>query len=494
MKYLSRLLVTLLTLSFCFSCNEKINKGQEEEQKEEEKKEEEKKEEEDPSESEKTTDYSAACRYLRDDIMKTYYYWYDQVPRISYSSQTDIYDFFDALLVEKDRWSWMMDGQTYMSEESGTETYTYGADLAQPIEYYDDYSVCVSCVYPDSPFEKAGVKRGWIITHIDGEETMNLIRAGKFVNLFYYSTTSATHTFTFSTPEGTVETKSITAAASLVTRPCLMKKIFTDKDYPGLTEPVGYFNYLSFRAETDANGKPMLDDISETMDYFAANNVKKLILDLRYNGGGDSRASDTLVSYLAPASSDGKVYVQRRCNKLLSRYYNQDTKVHLAKNKPEFDRIYIITTDGSASASEMVLNGLKPLADIQHVGDTTYGKPNGMFVFLYPYDVEAYDYDDYSQLEWVFLPICFYNMNGNGEYIPDDGLVPDNYRPDDLYHDFGPEEDNIAACLHHVVNGSYPSLPAIDCLPAGKSAPKGVKAPLTRAERDPHWGTFTVKM
>lgn len=471
MKYLSRILTITLVITALCECN-RVS----------------------PEESSQREAKEKALKFLRDNVMKTYYYWNTDVPNLGYSYETDIYDYFDNLLVPQDRWSWMMDGPTYVADNEGTVTLTYGASIGQPIEYYDDYSVCVRYVYPGSPFDKAGVRRGWIITGIDGEETSSLIISDKFTDLFFYPSTNTSHRFTFTTPEGTVETRDITATPSLSTRPGLVKKIFTDKDYPGLTEPVGYFHYLAFKAEKDPSGKPMIDDIVEAMDYFAANDIKKLILDIRYNGGGDSRASDTLVSYLAPAASNNEIYVRRYCNGILGPYYNENTTVHIAADKPEFDRIYFITGKSSASASEMVLNGLKPLADIQHVGDTTYGKPNGMFVFLYPNDLKAYDYDDYSRLEWVFLPICFYNLNGKYEYIPDDGMIPDNYRPDDLFHDFDASEDNIAACLHHVAFGRYPRLPELKRQPKTRSAAKGVKIPLTEEERCSEWGTYTIKM
>ena len=69
----------------------------------------------------------------------------------------------------------------------------------------------------------------------------------------------------------------------------------------------------------------------------------------------------------------------------------------------------------------MSLNGLKPLSNLKHVGDTTYGKPNGMYVFYYPGDNAAYakyNAGNFSGLKYVFLPICFYNANGEGQNIP----------------------------------------------------------------------------
>ncbi len=436
----------------------------------------------------------ATLSYLKNDIMMDYYFWYDQVPDVSFNYQTDIYDFFDSMLVSNDRWSWMIDGPTYVADETGVVYGTFGASLSQ----MSDYNIAVRYVYPGSPFADAGVQRGWVIDSLDGKPVLTYwLGTKKSVEklneiLFSPSTTEA-HSFVFKDVEGGSLECEITAAESLITRPCLQKKIFTEADYPGLKEPVGYFHYLGFKADEDADGKSMLADIAEPMEYFASEGVKTLIVDLRYNGGGDSRASDTLVSYLAPAKADGQVYVKRTHNRKLSAY-DMEQKVHLAQNHPGFEHLYFITGSGSASASEMVLNGLKPLADVHHVGQVTYGKPNGMYVFFYPESLKAYDRGDYSSLEYVFLPICFYNTNGEGTYIPDTGIVPDEELDDDLLHDFGPEEANIAACLHHIVNGTYPEkTKAIRKAATGTAGQTPLRVSLEEERRDANWGKYTVR-
>lgn len=442
-----------------------------------------------------------ACSYLRNTIMSTYYYWYKSLPDIKYDNNTDIYEFFDDLLYEKDRWSWMIDGQTFIAEESGIIYGTYGASLGQlhsPSEFERilDYNVMVRYVYPGSPFDKAGIKRGWVLTSLDGRDVLDYWLSSEknkdeFNALIGTPSITVPHLFTFKDPDGNIVEKSITAAESLNTRPCLVKKVFTSEDYPGLTAPVGYYHYLAFKADDDVNGKSMMDDISEPMEYFKERGVKTLIVDLRYNGGGDSRASDLFVNLVAPRSADGKVYVTRQHNNRLTKL-DESNAVAIDKNSPEFKCLYFITGKGSASASEMTLNGLKPLANIQQVGGITYGKPNGMYVFMYP-NLAAYKKGDYSGLKYVFLPICFYNCNGDGVYIPDDGMVPDNIRPDDLYHDFGPTEDNIAACLHHIVHGTYPALPELPANAGRSLAGKSVKPLMNEPENDNNYGLFTVK-
>lgn len=505
MKRIFRTVVTVMTIMMvAVACNEKINPDTQQELTPEQKA------------------LEKAQKYLRDEIFENYYYWNEQMNKAACSYKTNLYKYFDKLLVKKDRWSWMMDGPSYVADESGVVYGSYGISLGQVIDPEDseetvDYNVYVRFVYPDSPFEEAGVRRGWTLSYLDDKSVLNYWLSteeylDQFNDIIGYPSTTEAHKFGFADEEGKLHSFTVTAAESLSIRPCLVKDIFTAEDYPGLTEPVGYFNYLSFKADEDVNGKTMLDDITEPMAYFKENGVKTLIVDLRYNGGGDSRASDLLVSYLAPASARDKVYVKRIHNKALSsenlssrvkspkaaiQDLEKNYKVNFSSkpDSPEFEHLYFITGKGSASASEMCLNGLKPLADVHHVGGITYGKPNGMYVFMYPYtskDIKAYDQGDYSSLEYVFLPICFYNMNGDGVEIPENGMVPDAILADDLHHDFCAEESNIAACLYHIVNGSYPAKATTKSITSGQKK-IGLRATITPEEINDNYGLYTVK-
>ena len=437
-----------------------------------------------------------AKRFLRQEYMNVYYYWYKDVIEANSKLNVrdyDIYSFFDKMLYSKDRWSWMCDSEYYLESETGVVSGTYGASITQPYEYHEDYDIKVRYVYPGSPFAEKGVTRGWTLTHINGKATMDLIRSDNFSSEYNKSP----QTFTFKDVAGAEHTFTATASQSLSTRSSLITRIFTADDFPGLTEPVGYFLYLSFKAN-------FLNDISEAMETFRAAGVKTVILDLRYNGGGDSRASQLMVDYLAPESQTGKVYVQRVHNDLLAELDERSvvrgdgvvdpmTGQTIKATSIGAERLYVITGEGTASASEMITNGLRPMMDVKMVGDTTYGKPNGMYVLMYPgtnEDYQRYNAGDYSMLKWVFLPICFYNNNGAGEAIPDRGFIPNNYRPDDLYHDFGVEEDNIKACLTNLVTGTWPALPEKHGYTTRSSSMKRIN--LTEESTNPAYGLYTV--
>ena len=440
---------------------------------------------------------AGAKKFLRDEYMNVYYYWYKDVIDANNKlvlKNYDIYDLFDKMLYPKDRWSWMCDKDYYVGSETGVVTGTYGASVGQPFEYHGDYDIRVRYVYPGSPFAEKGVTRGWVLTHIDGKSTMDLIRDGIFSAMYEKSPQN----FTFEDTEGKTHTFTATASESLSTRSSLITKVFTAEDFPGLTEPVGYFLYLSFKAN-------FLSDITEAMESFRAAGVKTVILDLRYNGGGDSRASQLMVDYLAPENQTGRVYVKRVHNDNLASMDEEEvvrssagvsdpvSGESLKVTSLGAERVYVINGPGTASASEMITNGLRPMMPVKMVGDTTYGKPNGMYVLMYPgrnTDYQKYNAGDFSGLKWVFLPICFYNKNGNDEFIPDNGFIPDNYRPDDLYHDFGPQEDNINACLTHIVTGEFPALPRNHGYQTRSSSSRRID--LTEEVLNPAYGLYTV--
>jgi len=385
----------------------------------------------------------AAIKKYTLDVMTDIYYWYKDVPQNinAYPIKT-ISAYFDTLLVPIDRWSWMMTGQEYLNSEAGILE-TYGISLSQPIDYYNDYSVRVRFVYPDSPMSDNDVKRGYELTLLNGTPVNTLISNGTFNSVYSQKSNS----FTFKKHDG--QSYTFTATARIVnTRSALKTSVYGPADYPSLPYNVGYFNYLSFKAG-------MLDDINDAMKIFKETGIKELILDLRYNGGGDGRATSLLANYLAPASANNKLLAQREHNDRYSSWDSDETTktiIERIAGSLDLDRLFILTTKGSASASEVILNGLDPLMNVVQVGSTSYGKPNGMYVLPYPDG-------DYETPQYVFLPICFFSINsiGYGHYV--DGIAPDHYRPDDLYHDFGLEDDWIKAIMQYITIGSFPALP-----------------------------------
>lgn len=440
-------------------------------------------------------DYDAKV-YLRTEYMDVYYYWNSEVKSrnreyVPYETK-DIYEWFDKLLyAPKDRWSWMEDREGYLETSTGTISGTWGISLVQPAEHYKDYGIYVAYVLPGSPMEKHGVTRGAQLRAVGGVEIGDSIDSQEKLDGFNNHYYDNPNTFTFRLLNGIDTTFTVALAPSLKTDYILKTEVFTEKDFPGLKEPVGYIHYLQF-----VSG--FIPELDAAMRKFKTAGVKKLIVDLRYNGGGDSAASDTLVSFLAPAGTAGLPYVTRTHNSNLSRLNKTQT---ISKNAANLglDEVYFILMNGSASASEMVFNGLRPYygKKIHHVGLQSYGKPNGMYVLMYPgddKDYERYNNNNFNTLKYVFYPICYYNKNADGEEIPSDatagsGFTPECECPDDVYHDFGPKESNIYLCLSHIANGSFPSVQVVR---SNTKAAGGLENPLLLPEyrTNPQYGVY----
>ncbi len=377
-------------------------------------------------------------------LMNDVYYWYKDIPKgIKASGVNSIYDYFDTLLVPQDRWSWMMSGSDYLSSEAGVYQ-TYGASFSQAVDYYNDYGVRVRYIFDNSPLSEKGVKRGYELTHLNGTPVMDLIKAETFNSTLSH----VTNTFTFKDLDGNSTTFTATAR-EVSTRSVLKSMVITHNDFPNLPYPVGYFNYYAFKAT-------MLSDIDDAMAIFKSAGIQELVLDLRYNGGGDGKATSLLANYLAPASAEGKIIARREHNDKLAQYDNDESTMTIVKrvaNSLDLRRIIILTSKGTASASEIIINGLDPLMNVVQIGRTTYGKPNGMYVWFYPEN-------DQTSPDYVFLPIAFFSVNSQGYGHYENGIAPDNERPDDLYHDFGVKEDWLNAALTYITTGKFPALPA----------------------------------
>jgi len=385
-----------------------------------------------------TTDPLKVEKAYVKSIMNDYYFWYSEVPQnLVAASYDDVESYFYDFLVDEDHWSWMMTGKEYLEMQTGVYE-TYGFNLKQAIEIYDDYGVRVSYVYPGSPMAEQGVTRGFELTHLNGTAVETIDN-----KTFNEVLSNSANSFTFLNLEGQSVTFT-TSAREIQTVSVLKNEVITPAMYPGLPHNVGYMVYMSFT-------ESMQDELDAAFSALAG--VGDLVLDLRYNGGGDMAVLEYMAGYLAPASANNRVLYKTVHN---DRYRSWNASHSISRNAQALNlsRLFVLTSDGTASASEVIINGMNPLfpGGVFCIGDTTYGKPNGMYVLPYPKN-------NYKNPDYVYLPICFFNENENGEGNYTNGLIPDSNRGDDLFHNFGVEEDNLKAALYYIAHGSFPAVP-----------------------------------
>lgn len=301
----------------------------------------------------------------------------------------------------------------------------------------------VEHVYPGSPAANAGLKRGDTISKVDNatipEPTSNLQQFYTLRNKLESGTGSITiegDTYDKQTQKDIVYRKSLTAADYLPSPVAHYTVLEFDEAVAKVINPdgkkIGYLSYLGFESEYDA-------ELIEAMEYLAAKGITDLILDLRVNGGGSVNTSTMLGSMLLSEEYVGKTYATLKRNpknKLFpAEYLNEDcliTKNGLGdelafKDLPNLDlpELWVIASNSTASASEMVIKGLEGLdVPVHIVGKTTNGKNCGM-------DVMEKTFGSYI---YTYAPITFMNFNAKGDNDYADGIKP-QVNLDDYYNE-----------------------------------------------------------
>jgi C-terminal processing protease CtpA/Prc len=302
-----------------------------------------------------------------------------------------------------------------------------------------DNLVRIVSLYENSDLWPRGVRRGWILRKVNGTDLapifINAVATGDwsaYDNLMGPATVGLTNTFLFKKPDGTEVTYSSTKASFAVN---------SVTAYDVLDLPSGKTGYLCFKSFID----PSKDELNEAFAFFKTNNVTDLIIDLRYNLGGDMAVAQQLASLVMEKADTTKICYKLNYNKTVSAEWNETVKFSKTDNPLGLDRAVFITTRSTASASEVVINSLKPYISVSLVGDTTYGKPVGMNVWAFPFPTTRVPEPDYK---YIFLPITFEFVNASDEGGFYDGMIPDVLANDDITRDFGdPEELSVKAAI-----------------------------------------------
>ncbi len=360
------------------------------------------------------------------DIMNYWYYWYDEVPDIDKNDYNNPYTLLEAMRYDElDKWSFVADYEEFIADMAG-EFYGYGISIGLD----EEDNARIAMIYSGSPLYAKGVRRGWIVKAINGYNISAIIKSGDSYtyNLAFSTSTSE---FVFEKPDGTTWETSSTKSSFTVN---------TVLEYDTLNLKSGKTGHLvleSFKASTSG-------ELEEAFSFFRDNNITDLIIDLRYNSGGYLTVAQEMSGYIAGNNLNSEIFALLRYNDKRSRnnypYYFEETDIAL-----DVTNIVFITTRATASASEAVINGLKPFFNIVSVGDTTYGKPMGMDGWV-------------CSEKYIFYPVTFKIVNADqqGEYFG--GLAPEIIGDDDLRYDFDDRrEECLGEAIDYLENGTITS-------------------------------------
>ncbi|RUO21236.1 hypothetical protein CWE08_06545 [Aliidiomarina iranensis] len=386
------------------------------------------------------------------DFMDDRYLWNDEInTNVNPDSYGSVFELLDDLVVPRDRFSFIITEEEYQARYIDAEFFGFGFGIR---DRTDLGVIEVRYVYDNSAAAQAGIRRGDVITEIEGipmETWYQRIENGEAstVDLFGDNSDGVEREITYRKPDGqlfterleksTVETNTVMATERLQ---------IDDKE-------VGYFVFDTFinRAEVDLNNA-----------YDALIGVDELIIDLRYNGGGLVRVANQLASQAAWNNVENEVFLTYQYN---DNYEDQVTFFDLGPGieRLNLDRVYVLTTNASCSSSELVINSLSPFVEVVTIGAPTCGKPVGQ----QPRDI----------CDKVVFAITFQTVNaeGFGNYF--DGLPVTCAAEDVIVGDWGdPADPLLAEASYHIANGQCSAAASVSSLQVEETDARVLSAPV----------------
>lgn len=318
---------------------------------------------------------------------------------------------------------------------------------------YTSIGLLPALVAPGTPAAEAGVKRGDIVTKINGTS----ITASNYVTMANQLYSGGINVTTATIQGNTlVENTAVYVGHATFVDPAVYKSsILTTQS----GKEIGYLAYMGFDIQFDAQ---LIDIFSQ----FKTEGVTDLILDLRYNGGGHVLSSVLLGTLIAGNDKAGQTYCRTTYNASRTAKgevgdYQIGNAQTPERNYPKISEalssslglktIYVICSENTASASELIINGLRGLdLTVNLIGTTTNGKNVGM---------EAVT-RTFGQYEYLFAPITFYSENAKGFKDYSNGFTPDLEFDDSEYYfgDFGTTDDLYTyLAIQWINNGTKPS-------------------------------------
>jgi carboxyl-terminal processing protease len=409
--------------------------------------------------------------------LHNYYLWVDSVPNLASSRFSSDNDwtaylggyadheklFYDLLYNYEtvDKWSWIVDDYEALLNQFQGISLSMGY-VFRLVQYSNSNDVFgfVRYVVKGSPADLAGIKRGDVFIAVDGTQ----LTVDNYQTLLFTNTTY-TLSFAYIVDHSVIsngKTLSLTAAV-VYENPIYLDTVLSVNNIK-----IGYLVYNGFMSDYDIR-------LNEAFQSFKNQGIQKLILDLRYNPGGSVQSAIYLASMIYSTDTN-KIFIRTKFNTdfeaFLSQNYGNsyfattftdridktDQTPEMSINSLNLNQVYIITTGSTASASELVINGLKPYMDVTTIGTKTVGKYVGSMTIL--------DYNDSGEInpnhKWALQPIVLKIANSAGVTDFVNGLTPTDSVREDIGNllPFGDvNETLLKATLDYITGNSTKSSP-----------------------------------
>ena len=378
--------------------------------------------------------------------LNQYYYWQESVMSLADSKLDNLSDysfylsqnpnpenFFNSLQHPDDRFSWISDDYVEL------ENYLQGIDYSDGMEF-GLFLECngqnvfgfVRYVHKNSDADINGIKRGYFFNTING----SILNKDNYGDLLFDDNV-LTNTFGFAdlNYDENNQCASVTSNNTNITlnKSRLVKNpIHISKTIDINQKKIGYLMYNQFLGNVESENKDYHLELNSVFGSFKYEGINELVIDLRYNPGGRISTSINLASMIT-GQFNNQIFAKEKWNSKLMDYWDEKNPDNLINrfvdnmdgvsiNSLNLNKVYILTTSRTASASELLINGLDPYIDVIHIGDYTVGKNQG--------SITVYDWiNDQGEKnpnhKYAMQPIVLKIGNVAGYTDFPNGLVPD---------------------------------------------------------------------
>ncbi|NQX53159.1 PDZ domain-containing protein [Pedobacter panaciterrae] len=341
------------------------------------------------------------------DSMRVYYYWQNSLPSNPEITKAPL-DFFSSIKSTEDRFSKLVN-PTLPESYYPSLVHNFGFDLAIYRDSSGETKTVVTLVVPGTIAEHDGLKRGSIILSIN-QTTPSAINAPNLI-----AASIKQRKIVLKLQQGE---ELILGAAIVAENPVYKYKIISSAG-----KSIAYLFLNSFEGRSKY-------DLQNAFAYFKQNNATELILDLRYNPGGDIAMSAVMAAAIAQVQASD-VFIEYRGNKNaplrrenfastianISAGYNFSFE-EIASMRLQIKQVFILTGNHTASAAEFLIKGLRPWLSVIQVGQKTLGKDMASFQI-------KENENTHTLANWSIEPMVFKLFNSNSEGNYPTGLNPD---------------------------------------------------------------------
>ena len=379
------------------------------------------------------------------ETMQQEYLYYQDMPE---ENKLDFFkkpsEFLSSVVSQKDKKS----GSTfshidsvYVTSRAASQTPTFGFEGSMVRASNGSYGIRVLYVQENSPAKEVGLERGSLIIAANNKKINSS-------DLFYITAPEEAYLFTLGkfneTGFDTLQTVQMPAPRIVENENLYKWNIFEVNG-----KNVAYILYNEF-------GDNDTQNLSNMFSQLSGQTINDIVLDLRYNPGGYVNTAQLISTNLAPQEAMGNVFLKMTHNDKINRtdILNFEPGLLAGAASLNYENLYIITSSNTASASEIVINCLKPYmaGRLIQVGTATFGK--NVAQQLYTDEVQA------PMLEFWLTNSLLSNAEDNSDYYTN-GLLPDYEISENLKGELGElgtaQDSLMIPILKHIETGNFPT-------------------------------------